>query len=297
MRKIFYLVFSLAYFFPLAAAAQNVGIGTQTATYRLTVKDSLGSGIGFAQVSPDGLTAVGTFVSNGNAYIQTHTNTDLKFATNDGAYQMVIQKATGNVGIGSVVPTQKLEVAGNAKINGTLQVMGGSPGANKVLTSDAVGNATWQAAAYSNAERFQFKMASVVSNGRPEGVLTTLYNLGTATAGIQGGSIYDEKYMSIVINKAGLYHFDWVLSSTATGVYTTALIPFSVYRSADEVYRYVGTYKDDPVSAYSLFDVSHQAGFDIYMPAPASIKFSVPFVSSSTSDKYQMTITGNLIAD
>ncbi len=44
----------------------------------------------------------------------------------------------GNVGIGTVAPTAKLEVAGQIKITG------GNPGANKVLTSDASGLATWQ---------------------------------------------------------------------------------------------------------------------------------------------------------
>jgi len=45
---------------------------------------------------------------------------------------------TGNVGIGTTAPGAKLEVAGQVKITG------GSPGAGRVLTSDASGLATWQ---------------------------------------------------------------------------------------------------------------------------------------------------------
>ncbi len=43
----------------------------------------------------------------------------------------------GNVGIGTTTPGAKLEVAGQIKITG------GTPGAGKVLTSDATGLATW----------------------------------------------------------------------------------------------------------------------------------------------------------
>jgi hypothetical protein len=50
--------------------------------------------------------------------------------------------ATGTIGIGVPVPTERLEVDGKTKTT-NLQVTAGA-GANKVLTSDAVGNATWQ---------------------------------------------------------------------------------------------------------------------------------------------------------
>ena len=45
---------------------------------------------------------------------------------------------TANVGIGTTTPSARLEVAGQVKITG------GAPGAGKVLTSNAVGLATWQ---------------------------------------------------------------------------------------------------------------------------------------------------------
>jgi hypothetical protein len=67
-----------------------------------------------------------TNLENAAVIIGTN-NTDRMIVTN-----------TGDVGIGTNTPTAKLEVAGQVKITG------GTPGAGKVLTSDATGLATWQ---------------------------------------------------------------------------------------------------------------------------------------------------------
>jgi hypothetical protein len=53
-------------------------------------------------------------------------------------------KTDGNVGIGTISPGADLEVSGQVKITG------GSPGAGKVLTSDASGLATWETSGYGN---------------------------------------------------------------------------------------------------------------------------------------------------
>src|SRR5690606_30812979 len=54
------------------------------------------------------------------------------------------------VGIGTSNPTERLDVKGNIKIdgtlklqNGTLKIADGTEGVGKILTSDASGNATW----------------------------------------------------------------------------------------------------------------------------------------------------------
>jgi len=282
------------------AYAQNVGVGTKIPVYPLTIKDSLlaNNGKGFAQVSPNGQVAVGTFVSNSSAYIQTHTNTDLKFTTNDGAYQMVLQTGTGNVGIGSIVPTEKLDVGGNVKVRGALQIMDGTQADGNVLTSDATGNATWKAAPYGNKERFQFKLyvPTPGADGQPYGVLTTIYNTGTATATGQGApNLANDKSVSVRITKPGLYHFDWNAFSNGT-IYNKSAVDFTVYTTT-EILRQTAYFTDDPETAFTDKRVTFQTSIDVYISAAQSISFNAPFPSSSTSDRYQMIVTGHLIAE
>jgi len=77
------------------------------------------------------------FSTVGNtASITNRENSTLSFGTNN--LERVRVDAVGNVGIGTITPGAKLEVSGQVKITG------GTPGAGKVLTSDATGLAAWQ---------------------------------------------------------------------------------------------------------------------------------------------------------
>ena len=65
---------------------------------------------------------------------------DLRLLPGSGSAEVRFT-STGNVGIGITSPGAKLD------INGTIKISGGTPGAGKVLTSDANGLASWSTAA------------------------------------------------------------------------------------------------------------------------------------------------------
>jgi len=77
--------------------------------------------------------------TSGPVYLKVHgTGNNLAFLNQNNVATITVLES-GNVGIG-IIPSAKLEVAGQIKITG------GTPGAGKVLTSDANGLASWQAA-------------------------------------------------------------------------------------------------------------------------------------------------------
>lgn len=92
----------------------NVGIGTNIPAAKLHLNPTAGTS-GFQQSS------TGTFNVDSPGVV-------------GGRFRIL---ENGNIGVGEIAPTARLEVAGQIKITG------GAPGANKILTSDATGLATW----------------------------------------------------------------------------------------------------------------------------------------------------------
>lgn len=80
-------------------------------------------GIGLDHRSTDGLIGIGTYTGITEAYIQTHTNHPLAFATNNSGVQMIL-KTNGFFGIGTDNPQYLLDLTQRARIRTSNQTAG-----------------------------------------------------------------------------------------------------------------------------------------------------------------------------
>ena len=130
----------------------NVAAGSQTLYFNTTGSNNVAAGLNALRNNLIGNNntalgdTAGANITTGSSNIAIGANSTVLFAT--GSNQLSIGNwiygTSGNIGIGTgTALTAKLTVAGQ------VQITGGSPGAGKVLTSDATGLATWQSAALS----------------------------------------------------------------------------------------------------------------------------------------------------
>ena len=116
----------------------NVGVGTTNPQALLQV----GEGTFRVVRRPDNRVGVDEETPDAKLEITPGgTLTDLLMlsSTPDTDGDLLIVRNNGNVGIGTTVPSEKLHVVGN------IRIVDGNQGANRVLTSDANGVASWQA--------------------------------------------------------------------------------------------------------------------------------------------------------
>jgi hypothetical protein len=169
--------------------AQNVGIGTAMPQTRLHVHGAGGvmDGIRVTSTEANGPTVnfyAGTATPDAG-HISFGDNTGWKFhitRASDGANLVTVQD-NGNVGIGTVTPTQRLHVVGNVQFSGALMPGGNAGTTGQVLVSQGAGNAPqWQ----DPSALTGFYKLLFVDAWNP----SVNSNLGWSCSGCNGGSPY-----------------------------------------------------------------------------------------------------------
>lgn len=123
----------------------NVGIGTINPSQKLEInggtvyiKVKATADTGLILDGGSTLNSSVFYYKSGNLKAKTYVPSNNSFRILVNAVDRITINTNGDVGIGTTNPGAKLEIAGRVKITG------GSPGTNKVLTSDAAGLASWQ---------------------------------------------------------------------------------------------------------------------------------------------------------
>jgi hypothetical protein len=123
--------------------------------------------------------------------------------------------ANGNVGIGTSTPGAKLEVAGQIKI------IGGLPGAGKVLTSDASGLASWSSTGHFIGESYGGGIVFWVDAIGQHGLIAATANQSTGIVWWNGTNTTTNAVRNGV--SAGMHNTERIIASQGVGSYAAQI--------------------------------------------------------------------------
>lgn len=152
----------------------NVGIGITDPSNLLTLSDDSATGTRFDFVNTD--TGGVTWRMNSSGSGNTGGAGNFLISQDGVGIALMLQKSTGNVGIGTIAPAEKLDVEGNAVISGTLEAQGnvGIGTTNPTEELEVVG--TIQSTAKTGADNIWLK--GINSAGATIGMMREGSNVG-----------------------------------------------------------------------------------------------------------------------
>lgn len=162
--------------------SDNVGIGKTTPIQKLDINGKMNISGGVIQSGGTAITTtsdLGLYSRTSGNKIRIATNNgDIRFFTNDtsgvnasGANAVMAISNSGNIGMGILVPTARLDVNGKTKTVNFQMTTGAA--VNKILRSDANGNSSWVSASSVESDP---KVGSLTNNKVPHWNGSTLVN-------------------------------------------------------------------------------------------------------------------------
>jgi len=230
--------------------AGNVGIGTTSPGAKFQVDGSNSNGLIQAYVTSGGGNALRLNTNFGggnyidlNPYVTGVSNGGFEILQN-GTQRLVIS-SSGNVGIGTTSPSEKLHVDGNARVTGAYYDTSNSPGTVNQLLSSTVTGTTWI-----NPSAIVAEAATLVviacknTSGAAIAQGTPVYQTGTvgATATIEiapaDALISENKLPAIGLLQTALNNngFGFVVITGALTNFTTSPIDGVVPTTGDKVF-------------------------------------------------------------
>jgi hypothetical protein len=155
-----------------------VGIANNNPLYPLHLKSN---GIGFTQESTSGGAQIGFYTSGTSAYIQTHNNIPMNFATNNSSPQMTLA-TTGRLGIGTTTPLSKLDVRGKT----TITQQAGEDDALEVVGAIKSSGTYPAAFVVTSGQSSSIVIDSPISNGNPNAIILVTNRAQFGDAYFQG---------------------------------------------------------------------------------------------------------------
>ena len=207
----------------------------------------------------------------------------------------------GNIGIGKIAPTSKLDVLGDINTTGLIKLSDVSGTAGQVLTSNGATAPTWANQAFTNNIRFGvflLQNATTMQLNYDEVYNTnpSFITINPSTTSASG---------DILVVKAGLYRINGSFQySVVTSSLPSKQIPISLDLVADGFVYTIAVELEIP-RVYSfvnfIFRTSKEFSFDVYMKANTKIRFNgginLTEIGGVLSRSYTGRVSGYLISE